>query len=69
LWVGIKAPLALLEEREKQRGNRIQGSARAQLFQVHNKVAYDLEFDVSQQSLDEIAKAIQSQLADRCSKQ
>jgi chloramphenicol 3-O phosphotransferase len=28
LWVGVNAPLAVLEQREKDRGNRIQGSAR-----------------------------------------
>ena len=58
LWVGITAPLELLEERERKRGNRIAGSARAQYSQVHEGVSYDLEFDISKKSLESIARKI-----------
>lgn len=47
LWVGVKAPLAILEEREKLRGDRILGSARDQFYKVHNEKVYDLEIDTS----------------------
>lgn len=67
LWVGIKAPLPLLEEREKQRGNRMHGSARAQHFQVHNDVQYDLEFDTADKPLEAIVKAINSKIYDKTS--
>jgi chloramphenicol 3-O phosphotransferase len=51
LWVGIKAPLNVLEAREKERGNRMHGSARAQFFTVHKGVSYDLEIDTEKESL------------------
>lgn len=62
LWVGINAPLSLLEEREKQRGNRMHGSARAQHTQVHNGVHYDLEFDTANEPLERIVKSIHSRI-------
>lgn len=62
LWIGIKSPLPLLEEREKLRGDRIKGSARSQYFKVHNDVVYDLEFDVSKISLEEIVKEIKQKV-------
>ncbi|MBA2369930.1 MAG: AAA family ATPase [Candidatus Protochlamydia sp.] len=57
LWIGIHSSLSLLEEREKQRGNRMLGSARAQFYQVHKGVTYDLEFDTSKESLEQIIQA------------
>ena len=62
LWIGIKAPLPHLEEREKQRSNRIGGSARAQFFPVHNGVSYDLEFDTAKDPLETIVKAITTKI-------
>lgn len=62
LWIGIRSPLTLLEEREKQRGNRIIGSARSQFFRIHQGVIYDLEFDTSQDSLEKIIQAIKEKL-------
>lgn len=58
LWIGIKAPLELLEAREKVRGNRMIGSARAQFFKVHEDVTYDLEYDISKHSLETIVRTI-----------
>jgi chloramphenicol 3-O phosphotransferase len=43
LWVGIKVPLEVLEAREKERDNRMHGSARAQYNKVHKDVFYDIE--------------------------
>jgi chloramphenicol 3-O phosphotransferase len=51
LWIGLKTSLQELEEREKGRDNRIQGSARAQYFKAHNGVTYDLEFDTGKENL------------------
>lgn len=62
LWVGIKAPLAILEEREKTRGNRIIGSARAQHFKVHSDVRYDLECNTSKEPLEDIIMAIMEKI-------
>ena len=63
LWIGIHTPLSLLEQREKQRGNRILGSARAQYYQVHKGVVYDLEFDTSRDSSEKIVYAIKERLS------
>jgi chloramphenicol 3-O phosphotransferase len=58
LWIGLQVPVAYLEQRERERGNRIVGSSRAQYAQVHNNVCYDLEFDTAKEPLDDIVKAI-----------
>lgn len=62
LWIGIHTPLPLLEERERERGDRILGSARGQFHQVHNEVIYDLNFDTSIDSLAKIAQVIKEKL-------
>lgn len=62
LWVGIKPPLSVLETREKERGNRMHGSARAQFFKVHQDVSYDLEFDTSHQPLEYIVQRMRKKL-------
>ena len=46
-YVGITTPLEVLEQREKERQNRIQGSARAQYYKCHKDVKYDLLLDTS----------------------
>lgn len=58
LWVGVNAPLSVLEQREKKRNNRIQGSARAQFHKVHVNVTYDLDIDTHQSTLSEIVEKI-----------
>ncbi len=62
LWLGIKAPVQILESREKERGNRMLGSARAQYFKVHDKVVYDLEFDSSKEPVENILSSVQAKL-------
>lgn len=54
LWVGLGAPLEVLETREIQRGNRRIGSARAQHKKVHEQASYDLFFNVSEVPLEVI---------------
>lgn len=58
LLVGVFAPLSVLEERERGRGNRISGEARAQVDVVHGGVEYDLTVDTGAQAPDECAAAI-----------
>ncbi len=60
LWVGVNAPLSVLEQREKERGNRILGSARGQFHKVHTDATYDLEIDTHQSSPAENAEKIKS---------
>jgi chloramphenicol 3-O phosphotransferase len=58
LFVGVLAPLAVLEERERSRGNRIAGEARAQVDLIHTGIEYDLTVDTASQSPEECACAI-----------
>ncbi|WP_213105769.1 chloramphenicol phosphotransferase CPT family protein [Candidatus Protochlamydia amoebophila] len=60
LWVGVNAPLAVLEQREKERGNRIQGSLRGQFHKVHADAIYDLKVDTHHLSLKESIEKIKS---------
>ena len=56
--VGIRCPLALLEERERSRKDRTLGQARAQFPLVHAHDIYDLEVDTSRLSVEECALKI-----------
>jgi chloramphenicol 3-O phosphotransferase len=60
LWVGVNAPLPILEQREKERGNRILGSARGQFHKVHVDATYDLLIDTHHASLSENTEKIKS---------
>lgn len=61
--VGVVAPLEVLEERERVRGNRIAGEARAQLDVIHDGIEYDLVVDSARQSPQECAEAILAMLS------
>jgi chloramphenicol 3-O phosphotransferase len=56
--VGVRCPLDVLEEREKQRCDRTLGQARRQHEQVHAYSRYDLEVDTSLFSSEECALKI-----------
>jgi chloramphenicol 3-O phosphotransferase len=56
--VGLHAPLAVLEARERQRGDRQAGLARWQYDRVHRNKRYDLELDTSTAAPMECAEAI-----------
>lgn len=47
LFVGLHAPLEVIEERERARGDRMIGLGRAQFARVHVAQRYDLELDLS----------------------
>jgi chloramphenicol 3-O phosphotransferase len=63
LLVGVLAPLPVLEERERARGNRITGEARAQADVIHSGIEYDLRVDTASQSPEECARAILAALS------
>ena len=46
-WIGVFAPLDVLEARERDRGDRLIGLARWQFERVHDGMTYDLEIDTS----------------------
>lgn len=47
LWVGVTASAEVLTARERQRGDRLVGSARDQLARAHEGVTYDLMLDTT----------------------
>jgi chloramphenicol 3-O phosphotransferase len=60
LWVKLKAPLEVLEKREKERKERIVGSSRAQYLQTQYLQSmsldrYELEFDTHSEPVSRIA--------------
>jgi chloramphenicol 3-O phosphotransferase len=65
LLVGVLAPAHVLDERERARGNRIAGEARAQVDLIHRGIEYDLTVDTSRQSPEECARAILAALSAR----
>jgi chloramphenicol 3-O phosphotransferase len=65
LLVGVRAPLPVLEERERLRGNRIAGEARAQIDVIHRGIEYDLTLDTDTQSPEECAREILAALGRR----
>lgn len=57
-WVGVFAPLEVLEAREKARGDRDIGLSRWLARHVHRGITYDLEIDTSRASPAECAAQI-----------
>jgi chloramphenicol 3-O phosphotransferase len=47
LFVGVRCPLSVVEQRERERGDRTVGQARGHFNVVHSHGEYDLEVDTS----------------------
>ena len=62
LFVGVRCPLDVLEQREAARKDRTLGQARAQFDLVHAHGVYDLEVDTSKSSTEECALEIKRRL-------
>jgi chloramphenicol 3-O phosphotransferase len=58
LLVGVVAPIDVLEDRERARGNRIVGEARAQVGVIHRGIEYDLTVDTAHESPEGCARSI-----------
>ena len=56
--VKVHAPLPVLDQRERDRGDRMPGLARDQWQRVHDGIAYDFDVDTSQLSADAAAELI-----------
>ncbi len=65
LMVGVHCPLPVLEERERQRGDRLPGLARGQYGGVHAGMTYDLALDTSLVTPEEGARRIAQALPPR----
>lgn len=57
-FIGVHAPLEVIEKREKERGNRLLGHARSHYDTVHKNLMYDLEIDTSKLTPEESAFVI-----------
>lgn len=58
LFVGINAPLEVIEHRERERGDRMIGLARGQYEKVYKNKQYDIELDSSVTSARDSAQKI-----------
>jgi len=67
LWVGVHCPLAIAEQRERERGDRIVGTVRGQHALVHTFRTYDIDVDTSAATPQECAEAILAVLDARLS--
>ncbi|MEQ0777760.1 chloramphenicol phosphotransferase [Paraburkholderia tropica] len=56
--VGVYCPLHVLEERERQRGDRLIGLARWQYDKVHAGMTYDVTVDTSEATPEQCAQVI-----------
>ena len=57
-FVALRAPLEIIEQRERERGDRVIGLARWQFQRVHAGVKYDCEIDATAGQPEQIARAI-----------
>ena len=62
LFVGVSSSLAVLEKREKERGDRLIGLARLQASLIPRHDIYDMEVDTSCRSAAECAETIKRRL-------
>lgn len=58
LFVGVRCPLDVVEQRERDRGDRDAGTARYQYERVHAHGLYDVEVDTSVLSVAESVSRI-----------
>ena len=63
--VGVHCPLAELERREQQRGNRRPGEAQHDFHRVHRFAEYDLDIDATQPTDSNVARLIAAWYARR----
>lgn len=66
-WIGVHAPLAVLEQRERDRGNRQAGEA-AYHLKTHDYCRYDLEVDTTSAPIEQIAADVAAAWRMRCSR-
>lgn len=64
LFVGVRCPFEIAEQREQARGNRTQGLVKAHYDLVHSHGIYDFEVDTSILTATECAIQIKNRLQD-----
>lgn len=68
LYVAVKCPLPILEQRERERGDRVIGTAEYQFPRVHEQIPYDVEVDTSLLTPTECVQLILEAMASRSKK-
>jgi chloramphenicol 3-O phosphotransferase len=63
LFVGVNAPLDVIEEREVARGDRFPRQARGHYHVVHHDDCYDVRIDTANTSAEDGARRIADRLA------
>lgn len=63
VWVGVRCDPEIAAVRERNRSDRVGGTARLQAERVHEGVAYDLVVDTTSASAADCARAIASHLS------
>lgn len=61
--IKVEAPLAIIEQRERERGDRLIGLARGQAGILHHDIAYDITVDTSTGTPDALAREVLARLA------
>ncbi|WP_226673346.1 chloramphenicol phosphotransferase CPT family protein [Rossellomorea aquimaris] len=62
VWVGVFCDPVVAAEREKERGDRIEGMAESQAITVHKGMNYDVKLDTSSSSVDECIRLIKEKM-------
>ena len=62
-FIGVRCPLAVIQEREARRLGRFPGTAESHFLSCHAHRTYDLEIDTSLSSPEECAKIIAKRIA------
>lgn len=60
LFIGVDAPIDVIEKREIKRGDRMVGSAKGMHHKVHKNVVYDLMIDTHKDSIEKNTHKIKS---------
>jgi chloramphenicol 3-O phosphotransferase len=63
-FIGVRCPLSVAEQRERDRPDRVKGVARWQFDRVHTDLCYDLEVDTSVERPKACALAIERRVRD-----
>ncbi len=58
IWVGVTAPLEIIQQREKKRGTSPEGHARSHYYTIHQGMSYDVMIDTSLLTPDQAADKV-----------
>jgi chloramphenicol 3-O phosphotransferase len=68
VWVGVRCDLEVAVQRERARGDRVQGLVRGQAGTVHRHPVYDLELDTTNEPPAALAQRLDAYLGETASR-